>query len=398
MVNLAVVPEIVDGKRRYKIAGYYVHGKRVRKYFPTRGEAQTFVRLEQTRRHNLGARAARIDGALAEDALRGLETLQGTPFNLLDAARAVAEAHAKLKPFSLTIAEVVEHAIASAKQQQESVTVRDLAEKLIANRKAKRRRPSHIRDLETRLGRFAAAMGNRVVAEIRAAEVDEWIQSLGVGPQTQNNFRTVLNSLWNFAIKHQHATENIIRNIEKVSITRTAIPVFTADEVARLLAAAPVGFLPYLAIGVFAGVRPEEIARLCWEDFDFDETTIAVNAHASKIRKKRFAEITPNLAEWLAPYRGQSGAVVPPNLQKLRRTTMEAAGIKLWPQDVLRHTFASNHYAHFRNPALTALLLGHRDQAMLLNHYRGLVKPSQAARFWNLRPSSSANIITLMNR
>ena len=45
---------------------------------------------------------------------------------------------------------------------------------------------------------------------------------------------------------------------------------------------------------------------------------------------------------------------------------MKAANIGKWPPDVLRHTFASAHYAFHRDPARTAVILGHRDQNMLL--------------------------------
>jgi len=75
---------------------------------------------------------------------------------------------------------------------------------------------------------------------------------------------------------------------------------------------------------------------------------------------------------------------------------MKAAGIEQWPQDVLRHSFASAHYAFHRNPAQTALLLGHRDQDMLLTHYRDPMKPTVAARYWMILPQITAkNIVPL---
>ena len=76
---------------------------------------------------------------------------------------------------------------------------------------------------------------------------------------------------------------------------------------------------------------------------------------------------------------------------------MIAAKIEKWPQDVLRHSFASAHYAFRKNPAQTALLLGHRDQNMLLTHYRDLMKPSEAAKYWEIVPGTGnkTNIIPL---
>ena len=65
---------------------------------------------------------------------------------------------------------------------------------------------------------------------------------------------------------------------------------------------------------------------------------------------------------------------------------MKAAKIEKWPPDVLRHSFASAHYAFHRDPARTAVIMGHRDQNMLLTHYRDVMKPSEAARYWMIRP------------
>src|SRR4029450_9574808 len=167
---------------------------------------------------------------------------------------------------------------------------------------------------------------------------------------------------------------------------RPPAPTFSVEQITRLLAAAPPDYIPVLAIGLFAGLRPEEINKLRWEDLDFHEGTIRVNASAAKTRKKRFAEISDNLRAWLQPYAGRIGPIAPPNLQKLRRATMKAAKIDKWTQDGVSTYVASAHYAFHRDPARTAVIMGHRDQNMLLTHYRDIMKPSEAARYWNLAP------------
>jgi integrase len=387
--KLRVVTEQRRGKLRFKLAGYYVDGKRVRKYFETPEAAETFIQAEQIRRENLGNRAARIDGSLVEDALRASDTLKSTPYTLLDAARLVAEGHTKLAPYSIRIDDAISKHVTDVEQRQRSVTVTALAQEFLDNRRVKGRSAIYLRDLETRLARFKAATGDRIVADFTAQDIDRWIQSLNVGPQTQNNFRAVLSAMWTFAVRRGYASTNIIQFVDKSAVVRDHVPTFSVDQLGRLLESAPAEYLPVLAIGAFAGLRPEEINKLRWENIDFQERTIRVNASAAKTRKKRFAEISDNLAAWLRPYIGRTGRVAPPNLQKLRRITMKAAGIGQWPQDVLRHSFASAHYAFHKNPAHTALLLGHRDQNMLLTHYRDLMKPGEAARYWKLVPEQA---------
>ena len=383
---LRIVGERLNGKYRFKIAGYYVDGRRIRKYFETRKAAETFVDAEQIRRENLGKRATHIDGALAEDALRASDILKPTPYTLLDAARFVAHAHSKLQPHAVRIDDAVNAHAAAIERRNRSVTVNKLADEFIENRRAKGKSEIYIRDLTTRLRRFKASMGDRITADITSGDVDQWIQSLNVGPQTQNNFRAVLSAMWTFALRRGYAATNVIQLVDKTSVVRDYIATFSVEQLSRLLAAAPPEYLPVLAIGAFAGLRPEEINKLQWEDLDFEERTIRVNASAAKTRKKRFAEISDNLHGWLESYAGRTGPVAPPNLQKLRRATMKGAKIEKWPPDVLRHSFASAHYAFHRNPAHTAVIMGHRDQNMLLTHYRDIMKPSEAVRYWNLTP------------
>ncbi len=406
MRQLEIVPVSVRGHVRFKLAGYYVDGKRIRKFFKSQKAAETFVKAETIRRTNLGNRATRIDGALAEDALRAADLLKPIGYTLLDAARLVADAHTKLQAHSVLIPAAIAAHVVQLEEAARSVTIETLIAEFIQNRRAKGKSPSYIRDLESRLGRLQSSMGTRLVSDVTATDVEAWIHSLNVGPQTQNNFRAVLSAAWTFAVRRGYAAGNVVQLVDKAEVVRDHVPIFTVDQLAALLRAASPSlskslepndadaaiakFLPVLAIGAFAGLRPEEIKKLHWENIDFDERTIRVNASASKTRKKRFAELSDNLAAWLKPYVGRIGAVAPPNLQKLRLATMRRAGIARWPQDVLRHSFASAHYAFHKNPAHTAMLLGHRDQNMLLTHYRDLMKPTEAARYWSLAPHVNA--------
>jgi integrase len=393
---LRIVRERLNGKYRFKIAGYYVDGRRIRKYFETRQVAETFVEAEQIRRENLGKRATHIDGALAEDALRASDILKPTPYTLLDAARFVAHAHSKLEPHAVRIDDAINEQAAAIERRKRSVTVDQLVDEFIANRRAKGKSEIYIRDLTNRFRRFKSLMGKRITAEITSGDVDDWIQSLNVGPQTQNNFRAVLSAMWTFAVRRNYAATNVIQLVDKTSVVRDHIPTFSVEQLTTLLAAAPPEYLPVLAIGAFAGLRPEEINKLQWEDLDFEEGTIRVNASAAKTRRKRFAEISDNLRTWLEPYARCSGPVARPNLQKLRRATMKQAKIEKWPPDVLRHSFASAHYAFHMDPARTAVIMGHRDQNMLLTYYRAVMKPSEAAKYWNLVPNSTMHSTKLI--
>jgi integrase/recombinase XerD len=308
----------------------------------------------------------------------------------------IAQAHSTLEPHSVRIDDAINEQAAAIERRNRSVSINQLVDEFITNRRAKGKSDIYIRDLTTRLRRFKELMGDRIIAEITSGDVDHWIQSLNLAAQSQNNFRAVLSAMWTFAVRRGYASANVIQFVDKTTVIRDHIPTFSVEQLTALLAAAPVDYLPVLAIGAFAGLRPEEINKLQWEDLDFHEHTIRVNASAAKTRKKRFAEISDNLLAWLQPYAGRTGRVAPRNLQKLRRATMKVANIGKWPPDVLRHSFASAHYAFHRDPARTAVIMGHRDQSMLLNYYRGLMKPSEARRYWMIRPDVSEGKIISM--
>jgi hypothetical protein len=39
--------------------------------------------------------------------------------------------------------------------------------------------------------------------------------------------------------------------------------------------------------------------------------------------------------------------------------------------------------------------LGHTDQELLHRHYRELVKPEQAEKYWNIRPAVQTNVVAI---
>jgi integrase len=73
------------------------------------------------------------------------------------------------------------------------------------------------------------------------------------------------------------------------------------------------------------------------------------------------------------------------------RADRKAAGITKWPANGLRHSFGSYHLAHFRDVKDLALELGHTRSEVTFRHYRELVTPSEAERFWKIAPVFEGN-------
>jgi integrase len=64
-----------------------------------------------------------------------------------------------------------------------------------------------------------------------------------------------------------------------------------------------------------------------------------------------------------------------------------------WPEDGLRHSYGSYHLARFRNAALRADQMGHKNARMLYTHYREVVKDSDdITDYWATVPSGGATV------
>ena len=60
-----------------------------------------------------------------------------------------------------------------------------------------------------------------------------------------------------------------------------------------------------------------------------------------------------------------------------------------WPHNALRHCFASYTLAAEQNAPALALEMGNSVE-VIMQHYREIVTPAEAARFWNLLPATAA--------
>jgi hypothetical protein len=82
----------------------------------------------------------------------------------------------------------------------------------------------------------------------------------------------------------------------------------------------------------------------------------------------------------------------------LRRSgadVLTAAGLKNWPKNSLRHSFASHRIAKYENAEQFALMLGHRGTDLVFSNYRELVTPEEAeCYFANVPPMSAVNVVS----
>ncbi len=279
--------------------------------------------------------------------------------------------------------------------------VADVVAEVLAIKESRGASHRYRQDLRSRLTRFADAF-RKDACHVTTAELQAWLDDLKLAPQSYTNFRRVLHMLFAFAVARGYAADNPVEGVERVKVQGGDVEIFTPAELARLLAAASPEFLPCLALGAFAGLRSAEIERLEWADLDLAGRVIVIGAKKAKTASRRVVPICDTLAAWLAPYAGRAGKVWPgahdafyeAQQATAAATARDGAPPVVWKANALRHSYASYRFAELGDAGRVAGELGN-SAAVVHRHYRELVKPAAAQRWFAVRPESPGNVLPL---
>ena len=349
-------------------------GKRRRKFFSTKKEADAFGQLLKVEFENRGA-----EGVAFPTALRTM----------------AAECAEMLAPFGKTIRDAATFYAVHLRQQQDSVPVAAAVAELIKLKEAAHKSARYVNDLGLRLGRFCKTHGERTVASITAKELDEWLAGLEVAPGTRNTFRRDIRTLFSFCERRGYCASDPAKRTERAEAVDTPPGILKPAQLAALLTASAADVLPVVAIGAFAGLRSAEIEKLDWAEVNLQSGFIEVTAAKSKTKKRRLVPIAENLGAWLRPLAKVAGPVAPAGLRKRLDAAKERAGLlDDWPQNGLRHSYGSYRLAQCADAARVSLEMGNSPQ-MVFSHYRELVSPADAAKFWSLAPAKRSKVIAM---
>ena len=370
--NLPLGYWVIDGLPK-------VGGKRRRKFFRTKDAALRALAAIKTKLRKEGEKALLIPDAVRIEAMACC---------------------ALLEPYNASLTDAVRFFVAHKHAAQRSCTVGAAIDEYLELQRRNQRSARHVADLKYRLRTFKDSFGEKLMSALSVHELEEWLHGLGLSPKSINNYHTAASSLLSFAVKRSYAAANPFKAIDKVRVPAKAPGILSPQECQKLLNAAGDRVLPLIAIQAFCGVRHAETLRLSWSDIDMARGFVHVEAEKAKGARRRLVEMSPNLKEWLLPYAGRSGKLWPWShemyYQELGAVRV-SAGIKRWPSNALRHSYASYHLAFYQNAAALALQMGHTSQTMIFSNYREVVTPDEAQRYWSVKPSSGmlANVIPM---
>ncbi len=381
--------KIPSGGDGYMVANYAT-GKRRFDSYATESEAlEAASRLVRQLSERQVVAASMTNEQAAEYAAAS-QSLQPFKVNLIAGADTLAKCLGIVPDLTSVLAAVKFYAARNKQVTRKPVS--EVVSELIALKTARKQSTRYLQDLVSRLGKFAAAF-QKDSCDVTTAHVQAWLDGLKCGSQTCKNYRTVLNLLFEFAAARGYSADNPIEGVESLKVRGGEVEIYTPEEIRRLLAAAAATeFLPCIAIGAFSGLRSAEIERLAWEDIRLAERHIIIGKDQAKTASRRVVPVCEALAAWLAGYASRTGLIWKGGHESFyhaQQAAASAAGMK-WKQNALRHSYASYRFALVTDAGRVAGELGN-SASIVHRHYRELVTPANAERWFAVRPGELSN-------
>jgi len=428
---------------------FYQDGVRKRPTFPSYQEAKDEADAVVNRLGNSDSDILTLTSADRAAYLRARQLLD--PFGLAIETAAAQVADARKLLGDVPLAQAVEFYLKRHPVKLEFKPVQIVVAELLAAKQADGCSERYLESLRYCLGKFETRYQMNISA-VAGTDVDVWLRDSGLAPRTRNNIRSSVHTLFGFAKSKRYLPKDH-DEIESVAVVNDRdgdIEVFKPAELAEILKCANDRMIPFLVLGAFAGIRHAEIQRLDWSDIHLDDGLVEIGASKAKTASRRIVPIVPNLRAWLMKFRQVSGPVVSFNnvafelhlitkrVNEARRAAWALAKrIKLkpverkkgkqvkpariggsqkgdappgaetakaegwnafaWKHNALRHSFISYRVADIQNVAQVALEAGNSPQ-MIFKHYRELVRPADAAKWFGIAPGGVEKVIALPAR
>ena len=318
-----------------------------------------------------------------------------------------------LRQHGISIGEAVRFAVKHIRPESGTKSVREIVDELTAS-KSQRHERGDLRarsyaDFEQRAEKFATGFEGRIASEVSAEEIKKWLNGLKIGSRSNKNYLAVIGELFKLAAQRRYVPFSPLDSLTDTDRKELCggngeakePSILTPAEAEKLLNAAlthpELELLGAVTLGLFCGLRTEELKRLDWDNVKLDEPSpvVTIGAKIAKKRRIRHVEIPVTALRWLSLVAKRTGPVTSnasyndhqQRFKKLRKF----AGFKKWEANAMRHSFGSYHYAMHSNPLETSRLLGHKaSDQVLFDHYRALSSKAQAAAYFAITPPAKA--------
>ncbi len=398
---------------------WHLSGSRQRRRFSdlsaARSEAERIVREKSQGALGIAALSA-ADRVALESALTALAKTDGsayaTPSRLVQVVQNYTTA-VRVLPAGTNLVQAAEYFARRHPANIASRTVTEAVQEFIADRGSAGCSGIHLRDLSIRLGQFSRAFAMPLGA-VTAPLVQQWVYGLKhavtgrpASNRTKENMLRQICSLFSFARRMKYVPAELAFEIADIPAPKkehTEIGIYTAEQIAAMLAKADAEIVAPLAIAAFTGLRLAELAKLDWREVRLHEGLIVVEAAKAKTAARRIVPISPNLTAWLVPYARPLGPINPSQeddaavgdlLGKRFQTAATRAGVR-WKRNGLRHSFISYRVAALKDVPAVALESGN-SPAMIFQNYRALATEAEGRAWFAVFPPRPAENVVPIN-
>lgn len=320
-------------------------------------------------------------------------------FTLTFAQRQDARAAIRLlEPLGLTLEQAARLAIGKTAPTPET-TVAKVCDLFLRAKLGEKCRPSTLRWYEERISVVEAGLGDRMIDSVTRGEFKAWLEGTSDGHAARAATARAARALWRFALQQDPPLVNqvVTEGLEFAASPNGAEgskKFLSVAQCKALLKNLEPAYRDAVVLMLFAGIRPEEIAGdgkewLRWEHVQTKERLIRIPGEISKTGQTRVLEGLPDAVwSWLRPGKDKD-PIAPTTRRTIIIHCRDATGLTAWPQDCLRHSFATYAVAATSNPGQVSLWLGHNGSpTMLYRHYRGLATKADAEKFFALAPQA----------
>lgn len=271
-----------------------------------------------------------------------------------------------------------------------------VVEGYLKNLKTSGNRLRDIQTVKSHLTRFSNEIRLPLEA-IRATDIDRYLQ----GPKdwsnrTRNNHKISITRLFNWAIQKDYLPSNMANPAEKATtykVESAGSPgIFTPKQLQTLFDNVETGWMPYLAVCAFVGTRASEATSIEWQDINFQEKVIVLDARHTKTKRRRVAHMPDTLVEWLNSYKGKKEGPICPakNSNKMTARLSDKSGVP-WVHNGLRHSYITYQMAILRDAAKVAEQCGNSPQQVQVN-YKANATESEARKWFAIRPKKQKGV------
>ena len=302
--------------------------------------------------------------------------------------------------------DILSGAITRLRDGAASPPLSDLHKKFIDAKEREKVSATHMHALKMRLNRFVSYFpADEPAGAVTTDRIEKAMASMragGLAAQTVKGIRGAAHGLFQWAMDRNLVAQNPVTRAKAPKVTQEEIGTITPSQLRGLLKTAlehAPRAVPALAVWAFCGVRRAELGRLRFDDLDIKRKELRISAKVAKTGVVRFIPIPPALLAWFeaAQTAGVAplGKIVPGDNDQLAegqinrwlREVRPLAGLTEWPNNALRHSFASHACAMHDDFAKVAAWLGHaRDPRLLVTRYRHAVAKDAGRKWFDVTP------------